>query len=156
MEHNHNHHSHENQISPTTNKLKLAASATFHCLLGCGLGEIVGVIIGTALAFSNVQTIVLAVSLGFVFGFGLGLIPLLKARFRLKDAIRQVLIAEGLSIVVMETAEVLIEVYTPGVMAAGLASWLFWAGMLLALIAGFIAAFPVNYVLVGRGIRHVH
>lgn len=156
MEHNHNHHSHENQISPTTNKLKLAASATFHCLLGCGLGEIVGVIIGTALAFSNVQTIVLAVSLGFVFGFGLGLIPLLKARFRLKDAVRQVLVAEGLSIVVMETAEVLIEVYTPGVMAAGLASWLFWGGMLLALIAGFIAAFPVNYVLVGRGIRHVH
>ncbi len=156
MEHNHNHHSHENQISPTTNKLKLAASATFHCLLGCGLGEIVGVIIGTALAFSNVQTIVLAVSLGFVFGFGLGLIPLLKARFRLKDAIRQVLIAEGLSIVVMETAEVLIEVYTPGVMAAGLASWLFWGGMLLALAVGFIAAFPVNYILVGRGIRHVH
>ena len=156
MEHNHNHHSHENQISPTTNKLKLAASATFHCLLGCGLGEIVGVIIGTALAFSNVQTIVLAVSLGFVFGFALGLIPLLKARFRLKDAIRKVLIAEGLSIIVMETAEVLIEVYTPGVMAAGLASWLFWAGMLLALVAGFIAAFPVNYVLVGRGIRHVH
>lgn len=156
MEHNHNHHSHENQISHTTNKLKLAASATFHCLLGCGLGEIVGVIIGTALVFSNVQTIVLAVSLGFVFGFGLGLIPLLKARFRLKDAIRQVLIAEGLSIVVMETAEVLIEVYTPGVMAAGLASWLFWGGMLLALIAGFIAAFPVNYVLVGRGIRHIH
>ncbi|MCH9024975.1 MAG: DUF4396 domain-containing protein [candidate division Zixibacteria bacterium] len=153
----HNHHSHENQISPTTSKqIKLAASATFHCLLGCGLGEIAGVIIGTALAFSNVQTIVLAVSLGFVFGFGLGLMPLLKARFRLKDAIRQVLIAEGLSIVVMETAEVLIEVYTPGVMAAGLASWLFWGGMLLALIAGFIAAFPVNYVLVGRGIRHVH
>ena len=157
MEHKHNHHSHENQIPSTTNKqIKLAASATFYCLLGCGLGEIVGVIIGTALAFSNVQTIVLAVSLGFVFGFSLGLMPLLKARFRLKDAVRQVLVAEGLSIVVMETAEVLIEVYTPGVMAAGLASWLFWGGMLLALIAGFIAAFPVTYVLVGKGIRHVH
>lgn len=150
-------HDHKSQIPSSTNEqLKLATSATFHCLLGCGLGEVVGVVIGTALAFSNVQTIVLAVSLGFVFGFALGLIPLLKARFRLKDAIRQVLVAEGLSIVVMETAEVLIEVYTPGVMAAGLASWLFWGGMLLALIAGFIAAFPVNYVLVGRGIRHVH
>jgi len=98
----------------------------------------------------------LAVILGFVFGFALGLVPLLKARFQLKDAIRQVLLAEGLSIVVMETAEVLVEVYTPGVMEAGLLSWLFWAGMLLALVAGFIAAFPVNYVLVGKGIRHVH
>ncbi len=155
--HNHNDHSHGNQI-PSTNseQFKLATSATVHCLLGCGLGEIVGVVIGRALAYSIVQTIVLAVSLGFVFGFGLGLIPLLKARFRLKDAIRQVLVAEGLSIAVMETAEVLIEVYTPGVMAAGLSSWLFWGGMLLALVAGFIAAFPVNYILVGKGIRHIH
>lgn len=140
----------------TREKMKLATSATTHCLLGCGIGEVVGVIIGTALALSNVQTIILAVSLGFVFGFALGLIPLLRARFQLKDALRQVLIAEGLSIVVMETFEVLVEVYTPGVMQAGLTSWLFWAGMLLALVAGFIAAFPVNYVLVGRGIRHVH
>lgn len=155
--HNHNDHSHGNQIPSTTSEqFKLATSATVHCLLGCGLGEIVGVVIGMALAYSIVQTIVLAVSLGFVFGFGLGLIPLLKARFRLKDAIRQVLVAEGLSIAVMETAEVLIEVYTPGVMTAGLGSWLFWGGMLLALVAGFIGAFPVNYVLVGRGIRHIH
>ncbi len=152
-----NHHNHEHTKPPTTSeKFKLATSATVHCLLGCGIGEVVGVVIGTALALSNVQTLVLAVSLGFVFGFALGLIPLLKAQFRLKDAIRQVLIAEGLSILVMETAEVLIEVYTPGVMAAGLTSWLFWAGMTLALVAGFIAAFPVNYILVGKGIRHAH
>jgi len=56
----------------------------------------------------------------------------------------------------MATAEVLVEVYTPGVMAAGLSSPLFWAEMLLALAAGFLAAFPVNYVLVGKGIRHHH
>ena len=153
----HDHHAHVSHEFPKTGeKVKLATSATAHCLLGCGLGEVVGVIIGTALALSNVRTIVLAVILGFVFGFALGLIPLLRARFQMKDAVRQVLIAEGLSIAVMETAEVLIQVYTPGVMEAGLASWLFWGGMLLALIAGFIAAFPVNYVLVGKGIRHVH
>jgi len=147
----------ESHHEPTAReKLKLAASATAHCLLGCGIGEVVGVIIGTALGLTMVQTIVFAVSLGFVFGFALGLIPLLRARFRMKDAFRQVLIAEGLSIAVMETFEVLVEVYTPGVMQAGLTSGLFWGGMLLALTAGFIAAFPVNYVLVGRGIRHVH
>ncbi len=56
----------------------------------------------------------------------------------------------------METTEVLVQVYTPGVMEAGLGGWLFWAGMSLALAAGYIAAFPVNYVLVGKGIRHVH
>ena len=153
----HHHHVHEDQELPTTGeKVKLATSATVHCLLGCGLGEIVGVILGTTLGLSNVRTIVLAVTLGFVFGFAFGLIPLVRARFRFKDAVRQVLIAEGLSIAVMEATEVLVQVYTPGVMSAGLASWLFWGGMLLALIAGFIAAFPVNYVLVSRGIRHVH
>ena len=153
----HSHQEHETHLEPATrDKLKLATSATAHCLLGYGIGEVVGVVIGKALAFSRVQTIVLAVILGFVFGFALGLIPLLKARFRLKDAVRQVLIAEGLSIVVMETAEVLVAVYTPGVMEAGLTSGLFWAGMSLALAAGFIAAFPVNYILVGRGIRHAH
>ena len=150
------HSSHRDQTDDSGGKLKLATSATLHCLLGCGIGEVVGLVIGIALLLSNVVTIILAVTLGFVFGFGLGLIPLLKAKFLLKDAIRQVLIAEGLSIAVMETAEVLVEVYTPGVMAAGLASWMFWGGMLLALTAGFLAAFPVNYVLVGRGIRHIH
>ena len=64
--------------------------------------------------------------------------------------------AEGLSIAVMETAEVLAEVYTPGVMNAGLSDGIFWIGMVLALMAGFVAAYPVNYVLVKRGVRHCH
>ena len=148
---NHSHNQEEEQ-----SKSKLAFSATLHCLLGCGIGEVVGVIIGTALLMTNVNTLILAVSLGFVFGFILGMRPLLKAGFNFKKAFRTVLIAEGLSIVVMETTEVLVEVYTPGVMEAGLTSWIFWAGMLLALTAGFIAAYPVNYYLIGIGIRHQH
>ncbi len=127
-----------------------------HCLAGCGLGEVVGVVIGVALGLTSVATLVLAVILGFVFGFALGIVPLLRARFSLRWAVKQVLVAEALSIAVMETAEVLVEVYTPGVMDAGLSSPLFWAGMLLALTAGFVAAFPVNYFLVGKGIRHHH
>jgi hypothetical protein len=124
--------------------------------LGCGIGEVVGIIIGTSLNMSNVNTLILAVVLGFIFGFILGLKPLLKAGFYFKKAFKMVLIAEGLSIAVMETAEVLIEVYTPGVMEASLLSWVFWGGMLLALIAGFIAAYPINYYLIGKGIRHQH
>jgi len=150
---NHTHsHNHEEKQS----KAKLAFSATLHCLLGCGIGEVVGVIIGTALLMTNVNTLILAVSLGFVFGFILGMRPLLKAGFNFRLAFKTVLIVEGLSIAVMETAEVLVEVYTPGVMEAGLTSWIFWGGMLLALTAGFIAAYPVNYYLIGKGIRHQH
>ena len=152
---NHNTEHHPDDYSEQS-QAKLATSATVHCLAGCGLGEVVGVVIGVALGLTTVATIVLAVILGFVFGFALGLIPLLRARFSLRWAVKQVLVAETLSIAVMETAEVLVEVYTPGVMDAGLSSPLFWAGMLLALAAGFLAAFPVNYVLVGMGIRHHH
>ena len=147
------HHNH--QLSKRDRR-RLATSATTHCLIGCGFGEIIGVVLGTALALSQLQTMVLAILLGFVFGFALGLMPLLSAGFSWSRAFKQVLIAEGLSIVVMETAEVLIQVYSPGVMEAGLSSWLFWVGMLAALVAGFIAAYPVNFYLVGRGVRHVH
>ena len=156
MNHDHHHHnlaeSKENQPSHS----KLAVSATVHCLIGCGLGEVAGMIIGTALSFNNTNTIILAVLLGFVFGFILGMRPLLKAGFTFKKAFRQVLIAEGLSIVVMETAEVLIEVYIPGVMQAHMHEAIFWIGMVLALIAGFLAAYPVNYYMIKRGIKHQH
>ncbi len=141
---------------PSQNRIGLATSATVHCLAGCGLGEVLGVVIGVGIGLTAVATIVLAVILGFVFGFALGLIPLLRGGFSWSWAIRQVLVAEGLSIAVMETAEVLVEVYTPGVMQAGLSSPIFWGGMLLALTAGFLAAWPVNYWLVGKGVRHIH
>ncbi len=124
--------------------------------MGCGVGEVVGVIIGTALELPIVQTMVLAVVLGFVFGFIFGLRPLFRAGYDFSRALHQVFIAETLSIVVMETTEVLVQVYTPGVMEAGLLSWIFWLGMALALVAGYAAALPVNYGVVGRGIRHIH
>ena len=150
----HHHHSQAEGYNPSDTKLAL--SATLHCLVGCGLGEVVGMIIGRGIGMTNINTIVLAVSLGFVFGFILGMRPLLKAGYSYRRAIKQVFIAEGLSIAAMETAEVLAEVYIPGVMEASLKEPIFWIGMILALIAGFLAAFPVNYIMVKRGIRHQH
>jgi uncharacterized membrane protein YeaQ/YmgE (transglycosylase-associated protein family) len=151
MNHHHAHTSEEN-----TNTFKLAFSATLHCLIGCGLGEVAGMIIGTMFAMSNHSTMILAIILGFVGGFGLGVIPLKRAGYSWKTAFKQVLVAEGLSIAVMETFEVLVQVYTPGVMDASLTDGIFWLGMLLGLIAGFIAAFPVNYIFVKKGFRHQH
>ncbi len=151
----HDHHQGNHGIDKASQRA-LAHSATLHCLLGCGIGEVVGVIIGTALGLSNLITLVLAVVLGFVFGFIFGMWPLLRAGFDFSRALRQVFIAETLSIVVMEMTEVLIQVYTPGVMDAGLSSWIFWLGMGFALAAGYAAAYPVNYILVGKGIRHIH
>lgn len=155
MDHTNHHHPDPGKIKKE-NHFALAISATIHCLIGCGLGEVLGMIIGTWLHMDNVLTTILAIILGFVLGFAFGMIPLLRAGFPFNRAFRQVLIAEGLSIAVMETFEVIAQAYTPGVMDAHLSDWLFWKGMLLGLIAGFIAAFPVNYIFVRRGIRHQH
>ena len=155
MDHNQRCH-HDSGKIKKENHFFLAISATLHCLIGCGLGEVLGIIIGTWLHMNNVSTTILAIILGFIFGFAFGMIPLMRAGFPFNKAFRQVLIAEGLSIAVMETFEVVVQVYTPGVMDAHLSDWLFWKGMLFGLIAGFIAAFPVNYFFVKKGIRHQH
>ena len=156
-DHHEQHHHHAQGAGPKDEStLKLAFSTTLHCLLGCGLGGVVGMIIATALGWGNAASIALAVTLGFVFGFVLGMRPLLKAGFGFRRSLKTVLVAEGLSIGVMEATEVLVEVYTPGVMDAGLADLIFWLGMSLALVAGFVAAFPVNLVLVRMGVRHQH
>lgn len=161
----HSNHTHHNTVENTSsinrkpffgNNLRLAISATFHCLIGCGLGEILGMVIGTWMHMSNLNTMILALSLGAFFGLLFGLVPLLRAGYGMKQAIRQVIIAEGLSILVMESVEVLVQVNTPGVMDAHLSDGIFWFGMLFGLAAGFIAALPVNYWFVRKGIRHYH
>jgi len=152
----HIHHHRNTKKVKKENHFALAISATLHCLIGCGLGEVLGMVIGTWLHLSNTFTTVIAIILGFILGFAFGMIPLMRAGFPYNKAFKQVLIAEGLSIAVMETFEVLVQVTTPGVMDAHLTDWLFWKGMLLGLIAGFVAAFPVNYIFVKRGIRHQH
>jgi hypothetical protein len=155
------HHSHTDhkagpRARPGENYLGLAFSATLHCLVGCGLGEVLGMVLGTALKMSNISTMIIAIVLGALLGLAFGIYPLVKAGFIFKRALRQVLIAEGLSIVVMETFEALVQFYTPGVMEAHVNEWIFWKGMLLGLAAGFVAAFPVNYFFIKKGIRHDH
>lgn len=155
MEHHH-HHSTPLPESTPANHFNLALQATWHCLIGCGIGEILGMIVATAMGWGNLASILFAVFLGFVFGFALGVRPLLRAGFSFKKAFQTVLIAEGLSIAVMESFEVLTEVSTPGVMNAHLNEPIFWLGMGLSLAIGFLAAFPVNLYFIKKGIRHQH
>ena len=156
--HSHHHHHATKPLQPSkqVSHFKLAMSATIHCLLGCGLGEIAGMIIATAIGLNMINATILGVMLGFVAGLALGTIPLIRSKFTLGQALKTVVIAEGLSIVVMETFEVITQAVIPGVMTASLADPVFWLGMIASLIVGFVAAFPVNYVLVKKGIRHYH
>ncbi|MDQ5822960.1 MAG: DUF4396 domain-containing protein [Chloroflexota bacterium] len=136
--------------SPT----RLAFSATVHCLTGCGIGEVLGLVIATALGWHDLPSIALAVVLAFIFGYGLTLRPLLAGGMDLSQALRLALAADTLSIVVMEVVDNAILLMIPGAMDAGLTSLLFWGSLAVALAIAFAAAFPVNLWLIRRGRGH--
>jgi hypothetical protein len=154
--HEHMHHEHKQDAEKKENIFALSMQATLHCLLGCGIGEVAGMIISTAIGLSNFDSIVLSVTLGFIAGLALGIVPLKKFGFGMGKALKTVIVGEGLSIAVMEAFEVMTELAIPGVMNAHLNDSIFWIGMTAALAVGFVAALPVNYVFIKRGVRHVH
>jgi hypothetical protein len=146
------HHSNQERHQP----MKLAVSATIHCLIGCGIGEVTGMMLGTHFGLNNLSTIIISIFLAFAGGILIGLMPLIRNGFSLSKAFRTVIIGEGLSIVVMIAVEVIVETSIPGVMDAHLSDWLFWAGMAAGLSAGFVAALPVNYFMIKKGLGHTH
>ena len=133
----------------------MAVSATLHCLTGCAIGEIAGLMIGTA--GGPVATLSRSPSpsrLAFLFGYSLSTLPLLKAGLALGTALSVVLAADTLSIATMEIVDNLVMAIIPGAMDAGLVNVVFWVGMMIALTAPFFAAWPVNRYLLQRGKGH--
>ena len=132
----------------------VAISATLHCLTGCAIGEIAGMVIGTAAGFSDLGTIALAVALAFLFGYALTSLPLLRAGLGLSAVIPIALASDTLSIAVMEIVDNLILVAVPGAMEAGVDSLLFWGSLSVALVVAGAVAMPVNRWLIARGRGH--
>lgn len=132
----------------------VAVSATLHCLTGCAIGEVAGIAIGTALGFSDLGTVGLAVALAFLFGYALTSIPLLRAGFALAAVIPIALASDTFSIAVMEIVDNAIILAIPGAMEAGLSSLLFWGSLSFALAIAFVVAVPVNRWLIARGRGH--
>ena len=147
----HETHDHHHGMASTN---AMALSATLHCLTGCAIGEILGLVLGTALGISNLATIALSIALAFFFGYTLSTLPLLKAGLALGAALSVVLAADTLSILTMEVVDNIVMAVIPGAMNAGLVNPIFWIGMMIALIAAFFAAYPVNRYLLTRGKGH--
>jgi hypothetical protein len=133
---------------------RLALSATVHCLTGCAIGEVLGMVIGTALGLSNLATIVVAIALAFVFGYGLTSLPLLRSGMALSAVIPLALASDTASIATMEIVDNAIVLLIPGAMDLGLADAGFWASLAVALVIAGAAAFPVNRSLIARGRGH--
>jgi hypothetical protein len=133
---------------------RLAFLATVHCLSGCAIGEILGMVIGTALGWGNLATILLAIVLAFFFGYSLTMLPLLRAGIAFGAAVPLALASDTISIAVMELVDNAIMLLIPGAMDAGLGNLLFWGSLAVALLIAGAIAFPVNRWLIDRGKGH--
>lgn len=143
---------HHQIATPSLNRT--AFQATVHCLTGCALGEVLGLVAATALAWHDLPSILLAIFFAFGFGYGLSMLPLLRAGMSLRLALGLALAADTVSIAVMELTDNAIVVAVPGAMSAGLTDALFWGSLVLSLVLAFAAAFPVNRWLIARGLGH--
>src|SRR5829696_9186775 len=153
--HTHHHDHHHEMPSEGRALTGVAFAATLHCLTGCAIGEVAGMAIGTALGFSDLGTVALAVALAFLFGYMLTSVPLLRAGLALGAVIPIALASDTLSIATMEIVDNLIMVLVPGAMEAGLDSVLFWGSLSFALVVAGAIAVPVYRLLIARGKGHV-
>lgn len=154
----HHHHDHNHSGEHTGHEghdhSGMAVSAVLHCLTGCAIGEISGMVIGVGLGLSAITTITISIILAFIFGYILSALPLLKNGVPAKEAFKLVLLADTLSILSMEIAENLFMGVVPGAMSAGLSNPMFWVYMSISFVIGFIVAYPVNKALLKRGKGH--
>lgn len=133
---------------------RLALSATIHCLTGCSIGEVLGMVIGTALGLGTWPTIALAVALAFFFGYTLTMVPLLRSGIDIGTAVKLAFAADTVSITIMEIVDNAIMLMIPGAMQAGLSDFRFWGSLALALVLAGVAAYPVVRWLIARGRGH--
>jgi hypothetical protein len=152
----HSHHDHQHHELPTSGRelTYLAFSATLHCLTGCAIGEVAGMVIGTALSFSNWGTVALSVLLAFVFGYSLTSLPLLRAGLALAVVVPIALASDTVSIATMEIVDNAIVVGIPGALNAGVGDLLFWGSLSVSLVIAGAVAVPVNRWLIARGKGH--
>ena len=139
---------------PAAATWSMAAQATLHCLTGCAIGEVLGMVIGTAFGWGNVPTTILAIVLAFFFGYSLTLRGVLRAGVDFRTAFRVALAADTLSIAVMELIDNGVIVLWPDAMDAQLADLLFWGSLAISLALAFLVTTPVNKWMIGRGKGH--
>jgi hypothetical protein len=133
---------------------RLAFSATVHCLTGCAIGEILGMILATWWGWGNLASIALAVVLAFFFGYGLTSLPLLRSGMPLRQVAPLAFASDTASISTMEVVDNLFIVVVPGAMAAGLGDALVWWSLGVGLVIAGAVAYPINRWLILRGKGH--
>ncbi|WP_394298420.1 DUF4396 domain-containing protein [Streptomyces achromogenes] len=152
--HQHADHGHQEHHHTPAASWSMAAQATLHCLTGCAIGEVLGMILGTAFGWGNLPTMLLAIALAFFFGYSLTLRGVLRAGVDFRTAFRVALAADTLSIAVMELIDNGVILIWPSAMDAMLSDALFWISLAVSLVIAFLVTTPVNKWTIGRGKGH--
>jgi hypothetical protein len=133
---------------------RLAFSATVHCLTGCAIGEVLGMLLSTWWGWAAVPSVALSIALAFFFGYGLTSLPLLRSGMSVPQAAPLAFASDTASIATMEVVDNLFILVVPGAIAAGLDAALFWWSLIVSLLIAGAVAFPVNRWLIARGKGH--
>ena len=139
---------------PRSSLTRSAIQATLHCLTGCAIGEVLGMVLATALGWGDVTSIAVSVALAFVFGYALTIRPVARAGVGFRRALRVAFASDTVSITTMEIVDNAFIAFVPGALAAGLADGLFWWSLAVSLVIAFVFTVPVNPLLIARGRGH--
>ena len=131
-----------------------AVQATLHCLTGCAIGEVLGMVLATSLGWGDVTSIAVSVALAFVFGYALTIRPVARAGVGFRRALRVAFASDTVSITTMEIVDNAFIAFVPGALAAGLVDSLFWWSLAVSLVIAFLLTVPVNRWLIARGRGH--
>jgi hypothetical protein len=133
---------------------RLALSATIHCLTGCAIGEVLGMVLATWWGWGDFASILLSIILAFFFGYGLTSLPLLRSGMSVRQVAPLAFASDTASITTMEIVDNLFILIVPGAISAGLGDPLFWWSLGVGLLIAGAVAFPVNRWLLVRGRGH--
>jgi hypothetical protein len=147
-------HEHDATRAAPASLWQSAIRATLHCLTGCAIGEVLGMVLATAFGFGNASSIAISVVLAFLFGYTLTIRPVLRAGVGLRRAAGVAFASDTVSITTMEIVDNAFILIVPGAMAAGLTDGLFWWSLAVGLVIAFALTVPVNRRLIARGRGH--
>lgn len=148
MNDSHEHHTAKTDVA------SLAVSATIHCLTGCVIGETIGLLLGVSLQWHPLQTAMVATVLAFITGFALTLIPMvIKKGMSIGATLKVVWLGETVSIGIMEIVMNAVDYSIGGMNASSVAEPIFWISLGLAVVAGFAAGYPTNYLMLKNNLK---
>jgi hypothetical protein len=139
------------QIS-TDSLWRRGVRSTAHCYSGCGAGEVVGITIAQGILALAVGWVA-AITFGFayLFGYALTVGPLMQEGVSFVQSAKDALYSETPSITIMEIVAIGADLLLASESHMG--DLLFWMALVFSLSLGFLAAFPVNVLLVKVGVK---